>query len=742
MKTINLKNLKYDIPSSLVVYLVALPLCLGIALASGAPLLSGIISGIIGGVIVGFFSGSQTSVSGPAAGLAAIVLASITKLGSFEFFSIALLLAGLLQLIGGLLKGGFIANYIPSNVIKGLLAAIGILLILKQIPHALGYDADHEDVFAFTQPNGENTFSHLLGSASHLNIGSLVISAIGIILLLFWDKTPLRKFKFLPASLFVVAVSMGLNEFFQVFLPAFYVEGHHLVNLPATDIWKLLEVKLPTLSVIANYEVWVAAFTIAIVASLETMLNIEAVDNIDPHKRETPPNKELIAQGLGNMAAGVLGGIPVTSVIVRSSVNLDAGAKTKASAILHGLMLLISILTLTPFLNKIPLAALAAILIMTGYKLAKVKLFTDMYHKGWNQFIPFIATILGIIFTDLLIGILIGLAVGVFYLLRSNFRNPFTIEKQVIYTNETIRIELPNQVSFLNKATIKGTLWDIPENSKVIIDASKTDYIDNDIMEILQDFKMIVAPERKIQLNIIGLKKEYQPIDHIQFVNVLDKETQQGLTPENILNLLKEGNNRFIKGKWSKKEFKHQVDATSSGQYPMAVILSCIDSRITPEMVFDSNLGDLIAIRIAGNIINNEIIGSMELSHKEIGTKLIVVKGHANCGAINAAIHDVKGGYIGLITEKIKPSIDKAVQLRDDKNIQNNLLEDTCRLNIQNSVYEILKTSQYITGQISEGKLGIVSAYYDTRTGNVNFGDLIASKEKLEKTISMTDSGN
>jgi len=733
-----MRNLKYDIPSSLVVYLVALPLCLGIALASGAPLLSGIISGIIGGVIVGFFSGSQTSVSGPAAGLAAIVLASITKLGGFEVFSTALLLAGLLQLIGGLLKGGFIANYIPSNVIKGLLAAIGILLILKQIPHALGYDATHEDVFAFTQPNGENTFSHLFGSSSHINIGSVVISVIGILLLFFWDKTPLRRIKILPASLFVVAISMGLNELFRLFLPSFYVEGHHLVNLPETNIWKLLEIKLPALSAIANYEVWVVAFTIAVVASLETMLNIEAVDNIDPHKRESPPNKELVAQGLGNMVAGVFGGIPVTSVIVRSSVNLDAGAKTKASSILHGLLLLISILTLTTVLNKIPLAALAVILIMTGYKLAKIKLFREMYNKGWNQFIPFVVTIAGIIFTDLLIGVIIGLAVGVFYLLRSNFRNPFTIEKQAFYTNETIRIELPNQVSFLNKATIKDTLWSIPEKSKVIIDASKTDYIDNDILEILQDFKAIVAPEKNIQLNMIGLKKEYQLIDHIQFINVLDKQTQTELTPEKILNLLKAGNNRFINGKWSKKELKHQVDATSSGQYPMAVILSCIDSRITPEVVFDSNLGDLISIRVAGNIINNEIIGSIELSTKEIGTKLIVVKGHANCGAINAAIHNIKGGYIGLITGKIKPSIDKAMQFQGTKKSQSNLLDDACRLNIQNSIYETLKTSQYITEQIAQGNLGIVSAYYDTATGNVDFGDLIASEEMLEKIMSIT----
>ena len=737
-----MKNLKYDIPSSLVVYLVALPLCLGIALASGAPLLSGIISGIIGGVLVGFFSGSQTSVSGPAAGLAAIVLSSITKLGGFEIFSFALLLAGLLQLTFGILKGGVIANYIPSNVIKGLLAAIGILLILKQIPHALGYDADHEDVFAFIQPDGENTFSHLFGTPSHLSIGSVIISITGILLLFFWDKTPLKKIKLLPSSLMVVALSIGINEIFKKFALSASIVGRHLVSIPATSVGKLLEIKLPSLSTISNYEVWLVAITIAIVASLETMLNLEAVDNIDPHKRESPPNKELVAQGLGNMAAGFFGGLPVTSVIVRSSVNIDAGARTKASAILHGLLLLISVLTLTAFLNKIPLAALASILIMTGYKLAKIKLFKEMYAKGWSQFIPFIATILGILFTDLLIGIIIGLAVSTFYLFRSNFRNPFTIEKQEVYTNETIRIELPNQVSFLNKASIKSTLWGIPENSKVIIDASKTDYIDNDIVEILQDFKVIVAPEKNIQLNMIGLKKEYQFVDHIQFINVLDKQTQQELTPEKILNILIEGNNRFIHGKWSKKELQHQVDATSSGQYPMAVILSCIDSRITPEVVFDSNLGDLISIRIAGNIINDEIIGSMELSHREIGTKLIVVKGHASCGAINAAIHEIKEGYIELITKKIKPSIDKALRLQDTNNSENNLIEDSCRLNIQNSVNEILKTSQYISQQIMEGNLGIVSAYYDTATGGVTFEDLVASKEKLEKTLNDANNDN
>lgn len=717
-----MRNLKYDLPSGLVVYLVALPLCLGVALASGAPLLSGIISGIIGGVIVGFFSGSQTSVSGPAAGLAAIVLASITKLGGFEVFSTALLIAGVLQMAGGYFKGGIIANYIPSNVIKGLLAAIGVLLILKQIPHAIGYDADHEDAFSFIQPNGENTFSHLFGSFKHFNPGSLVISFISILLLILWNKTVLKKVKILPASLVVVAFSIGINEVFRRFIPDFYIKGHHLVNIPSLGISELFTIKLPNFSALGNYNVWIVAFTIAIVASLETLLNLEAIDNIDPHKRESPPNKELIAQGLGNMLAGFFGGLPVTSVIVRSSVNIDAGAKTKLSAILHGIFLLISILTITSVLNMIPLAALAAILIMTGYKLAKGKLFKEMFQKGWNQFIPFMATILGILFTDLLIGILIGLGVSIFYLLRSNFRNPFTMEKELVYSDETIRIELPNQVSFLNKATIKSTLWSIPKNSKVIIDASKTDYIDNDVLEIIKDFKEVIVPERNIKLNKIGLKKEYDLTEHIQFINVLNRQIQQQLTPEKILDFLKQGNERFVNGKWSKKEFQHQVNATSSGQYPMAVVLSCIDSRSTPEIIFDTNLGDVISIRIAGNIINDEIIGSMELSCKEIGTKLIIVMGHSNCGAINAAIHNLSDGKIAYITEKIRPAIDKTRLKQGD--MDTNFSEHTCIINMQNSVNEILEKSSSIYEQVSSGKIGIASAYYDTATGKVRFNDL------------------
>lgn len=731
---ISTSKLKYDFPAGLVVFLVALPLCLGIALASGAPLLSGIISGIIGGIVVGLLSGSHTSVSGPAAGLAAVVLASITKLGSFELFSAALIVAGILQLGSGLLKAGFIANYVPSNVIKGLLAAIGILLILKQIPQAFGYDSSHQDDFAFVQANGENTFSHLFNTFFHVTPGVVIISLVSILVLIFWNKTPLHKIKFFPASLFVVLLGIGLNEAFRVFIPVLYLQPVHLVNIPATSFSDLSSfLKFPSLSAFGNFTVWLTALTIAIVASLETLLNLEAVENIDPHKRQSSPNRELVAQGVGNMIAGVVGGIPVTSVIVRSSVNINAGAQSKLSAIIHGIFLLLAILFLSPFINLIPFASLAAILIVTGYKLAKVSIFKEMYAKGLNQFIPFVVTIVAIIFTDLLIGILIGLAFSLFYLLKSNYKNPFTIEKEQLYTGETIRIELPNQVSFLNKASIKDTLWSVPENTNVIIDASYADYIDNDILEIFVDFKNVIAPEKNIRLNIIGVKEKYQLSDHVQFVNVLNRHDQERLTPQQIVELLKKGNERFRQGKWTEKYFRHQVNATSSGQFPMAVIVSCIDSRTSSEILFDSNLGDIISIRIAGNIINKEIIGSIELAVKKMGVKLIVVKGHSNCGAVGATIHSVTGGNIDSITQKIKPAVDKACLLNVQLALENGkaFAEKVTHLNIENSIATILDNSDYIREQKSKGDIGLVSAYYDTASGEVFFTEMTSINEKI-----------
>ena len=513
-------KLKNDLPASLVVFLVALPLCLGVALASGAPLLSGILSGIIGGIVVGILSQSHTSVSGPAAGLAAVVLAAITQLGRYDIFLLAVCIAGLIQLIAGFAKVGFIANFMPSNVIKGLLAAIGIILILKQIPHAVGFDKDYEGDFSFFQPDGENTFSELLNVFKNFSWGAIIISGISIVAMIFWDKTPMKKFKFLPASLFVVVLGLLLNLLFQTYFPAIAITQEHLVNIPKFDGINSV-ITLPDFGSIGNYQVWTVALTIAIVASIETLLNLEAVENLDPHKRLASPNKELVAQGIGNMFAGMIGGIPITSVIVRSSVNINAGAESKMSAIFHGVFLLMSLLLLSPVLNLIPLASLASILLLTGYKLAKVSLFKDMYSKGLNQFIPFAVTVIAIVFTDLLIGVLIGSAISIFYILKRNFKNAYHFNKESFHTGDIVTIRLSEEVSFLNKASIKQTLADIPQNSKVIIDASNSTYIDYDVMEIIRDFIDVQAKEKNILATLKGFKTFYQEQipGHVEFVH-------------------------------------------------------------------------------------------------------------------------------------------------------------------------------------------------------------------------------
>jgi carbonic anhydrase len=473
-------------------------------------------------------------------------------------------------------------------------------------------------------------------------------------------------------------------------------------------------------------KVWVVGLTIAVIASLETLLNIEAVDKIDPHKRYTPPNRELFAQGVGNIAAGLMGGIPVTSVIVRSSVNIQSDNASKLSTILHGVFMLISILALSPVMNMIPLSALASILIITGFKLTKPKLYIDLLKKGPAQFVPFIVTILAIIFTDLLIGVVVGLLVSIIFLLISNVRNPLSRELNKLHIGEVIRFDLPNQVSFLNKATIKETLWSIPGGSKVLIDASGCEYIDDDIMELIEDFKSVVAGEKNIKLNIIGLKEKYSIKDQIEFTNVLDSKTQQRLTPEDVLNLLKSGNERFTSGKGSDKYHIHHVQAASEQQNPMAVLLGCIDSRTSPEVLFDAGIGDLLTIRIAGNIVNPEIVGSLEIAVKKLGARLIVVKGHSLCGAVALSLKNVMDENIQTVTSKIQgvASACGNYPLQDNSDFQTTV-EEVCKANTLNSVKEILKMSPYLKKKIESKEIGLVSAYHDITSGIVKFDPLI-----------------
>lgn len=479
---------KYDLPASLVVFLIALPLCLGIALGSGAPLFSGLIAGIVGGLVVGALSGSQLSVSGPAAGLTAIVVVAVGKLQVFDAFLLAVVLGGALQLIIGFLKAGIIGDYIPNCVIKGMLAAIGIILILKQLPHLVGYDADYNGNEAFLQQDGQNTFSEILHSWQYLLPGALITGGIAMVILIYWDALTKRLIflKALPAPLIVVAISILMNALFKASMPAWTLQSSHLVNIPVAKTMNDIKsfFSFPDFSYISNVDVWITAVTIAIVASLETLLNIEAADELDTYKRVTPKNRELKAQGIGNLISGLVGGLPVTSVIVRTSANINAGAKTKMSTILHALLLMLSVLFIPGVLNLIPLSALAAILVHTGFKLSKPAVFKQFYKDGWDQFIPFMITVLAILLTDLLVGIVIGCVGGLFFVLRSNFRSAvFVVNDENKYL-----FRLRKDVSFLNKPIIKSKLEEVPEHSYVLIDMARADFVDRDVMEVIQDF--------------------------------------------------------------------------------------------------------------------------------------------------------------------------------------------------------------------------------------------------------------
>ena len=511
MKSLS-KHLKEDVPASIVVFFVAVPLCLGIALGSGAPLFSGIIAGIIGGIVVGLASGSPLGVSGPAAGLVVIVIGAIATLGSWEAFLLAVVIMGLIQFISGYLKLGFVAYYFPSSVIKGMLTGIGILIILKQLPHAFGYDKDFEGDFFFKQLDGENTFSTLAAMLKTISPGVLLITGVSFFILVLWDNVLMKKHKiFGMINGPLVAVISGIilhYSYVRGWLP-FHLEPDQVVSLPVASNLNdfLAQFTLPDFSQLANPKVYSIAFIMAVVASLETLLCVEAADKLDPEKRVTPTNRELKAQGLGNMLAGFIGGLPVTQVIVRSTTNISFGARSKMSTILHGVYLLICALLIASLLNMIPLATLATILILVGYKLAKPSLFKKMYKQGREHFIPFLATIIAMLLTDLLIGIGIGMVFAIFYLLLNNYRNAYDIH-DVSNNLHDQHIVLSEEVSFLNKGGILQKLDSIPENSRVLIDATRSKHIHLDVIEIIQDYQVHAKTMKNIHVEVRGLERQ------------------------------------------------------------------------------------------------------------------------------------------------------------------------------------------------------------------------------------------
>ncbi|WP_067146948.1 SulP family inorganic anion transporter [Pseudotamlana agarivorans] len=524
------KYIKNDLPASIVVFFVALPLCLGIALASGAPLFSGVIAGIVGGIVVGALSGSKLGVSGPAAGLAAIVLTAIGSLGGYQNFLLAVVLAGIIQMVFGVLKAGVIAYYFPSSVIKGMLTGIGIIIILKQIPHFFGYDAEPEGADSFIEASGENTFSAIFNVFDNLILGSFIIGLLGLGVILFWDNVLAKKAKlFTVIQGPLVAVVLGIIFYLLTASnETLAISDSHLVSVPIPDDINSFfgQFSFPRFAAITNVEIWVVAFTIALVASLETLLCVEATDKLDPDKNVTPTNRELLAQGAGNVISGLIGGLPITQVIVRSSANIQSGGKTKMSAIIHGFFLLISVILIPNLLNKIPLSVLAAILLVVGYKLAKPGLFKKMYQLGWKQFVPFIVTVVGIVFTDLLVGIALGLLVGIVVILLKSYQNSHFLHiEDKSNGKHRIKMTLAEEVTFFNKGAILKELDSLPHETYLELNVLKTRYLDHDVIEILDDFSH-KAKERNIDIKLVSKRGVVEnPNSFVEFFKTKPKST-------------------------------------------------------------------------------------------------------------------------------------------------------------------------------------------------------------------------
>lgn len=723
----SLAILRADITAGLVVFLVAVPLCLGIAIASNAEPIAGLIAGIVGGVVVGLISGSHTSVSGPAAGLTAVVVAQIALLGSFEAFLLAVVIAGAIQIVMGLLRLGFISAYFPSSVIKGLLAAIGLIIVLKQIPHLFGHDTDPEGDMSFRQPDQATTFSALWETVEDLHIGAALIGVTGLVVLLLWDRSKWLKKLVIPGPLAVVLIGVALSTVLSRFGSGWELDAERLVNVPILDSLAALSkaFRRPDWDQWLNLKVWTGGLTIALVASLESLLNIEAVDKLDRYGRTTPPNRELLAQGIGNVIAGLAGAIPVTSVIVRSSVNVHFGAVTKVSTIFHGLLLAFCVVLIPTWLNLIPLASLAAILIVTGFKLAHPKLFRQMWDEGLHQFLPFVTTIVAIILTDLLTGAVIGLIVGLGFILHSNLRRPLRLLVEKHLSGDVYHIELASQVSFLNRARLARQFQEIPDGGHVLLDARNTDYIDPDILDFINEFAQHIAPARNIQVSLLGFQSKYRLVDRIQFVDYSTRELQEQMSPQQVLDMLMAGNERFRTGQRLSRDLVRAVDATAKGQFPLAAIVSCMDSRSPAELIFDLGLGDIFSIRIAGNVAKEKVFGSLEYACAVAGSKLVMVMGHTRCGAVAAAVRlhqEGKTAYEATGCEHLDAlvnEIKKSIRSEDQPgNLDDYLLEIT-RRNVLRTVASIRNNCHVLEKLEQQGRILIAGALYHVESGRV-----------------------
>ncbi|TNE69901.1 hypothetical protein EP331_13580 [bacterium] len=724
--TQHLKFAKYDIPAGLVVFLVAIPLCLGIALASGAPLFSGIITGVIGGIVVGLLSGSHLSVSGPAAGLTVIVLNAIATLGSFEAFLVAVVLAGVLQIAAGYINAGIIGHYFPSSVIKGMLAAIGIILILKQLPHFVGLHSEAFGAMEFNEADGTNTFSKFLYALTHINELALAVGVISLGLIILWETKFIKKNAVLskiPGALVAVIVSIVIPIGARAINPAWLIGAEQFVSLP--DLFNPENLKTafasPDWSAVLNLDVYVVAVTIAIIASLETLLSIEAVDKLDPEKRRTPNNQELKAQGVGNVIAGLLGGLPMTAVIVRSSANLNSGAKSKMAAVYHGLFLLVAVALIPNILNLIPLSALAAILLHIGYKLAKPALIKDQWRQGRSQFIPFIVTILAILFTDLLIGIIIGLNVGAYFILMSNYKLPFSkIETaHPMSGTKMIQIKLSEHVSFLNKASLAHVLEDIEQGADLMIDGTNSIAVDHDIVELISDFKT-QAELKEINLTLKNIPELYS----------LDKKVSS--SPKKYFHEHDTINEALKHNRaWIAEKLHHDpmyFNRLADGQTPDLLWIGCSDSRVVPNLITGLDAGDIFVHRnIANQLRNNDFNAHSALDYAVnfLNVSNIVVCGHYNCGGVKAAlggpVNDTIDTWIEDLRELAKRHETELLQIQDETARVNRLVE----LNVIEQLSHVMSIP-FVQEAVKQNKLAVHGWVFDLKTGSL----LDVSKEK------------
>ena len=729
-------SIKKDLVAGVIVFLVALPLCLGVAMASNAPLISGVLAGIVGGAIVGILSGSHTSVSGPSPALAAIIVALLAQLGSFEALLLAVVVSGLVQIVLGLARVGFIAAFIPFSVIQGLLAAIGVILILKQIPHVLGRDSDPEGDMSFQQPDHQNTFSEFGELLTGIQPGAAAVGIVSLLILNFWHRSKVLRRLRIPPPLVVVIFGVAAGEVFRHIGGIWTIAESHLVQVPIaqsfSDLFQFL--RSPDFSQWNQPAIYQAGLTIAMITTLETLLNIDAIDKVDPEHRISPPSRELLAQGVGNVILGLIGGIPISSVIVRSSVNINAGAQTKLSAIFHGFLMLFCVMILPSYLNMIPLSCLAAILLMTGLRLITLQLVRKMWNDGRYQFIPFAVTLFAIVLTDLVTGVLIGLAVSIAFILNSNLRQPLRRILEKHLGGDVLRIVLANQVSFLNRGALEKILRDLPPGSHVLLDAESTDYIDPDVLTLISDFKDRIAPNTGVKVSLRGFRKKYRLDDDIQFIDYSTRQLQENLTSLEVLRILKEGNQRFLSGQRLTRDLGRQLINTAQGQNPIAVVLSCIDSRTPAELIFDLGIGDIFSVRMAGHVTSQKVLGSLEYGCNVAGSKLILVMGHTRCGAVTAAVNlacqrqsaeQVTGcQHLESIINDIQLAIDPPLlplleSATDEEKAV--MIEVVAIRNVELCVNRILDESQTIRRLVDEGRVAVVGAVFDITTGKINF---------------------